>query len=106
MIPRNNLVIIRPLPAEEVYVGKILVPANGECFREAIVEEVGPGNIASDGGRADTFDLHPGQRVMVKLFSHGRTQVGNTLVPDGIELRSPEGTMYLVAETSIVGIID
>lgn len=100
--PRNNLVGIRVRKTTDKVVGKVIVPANGDAFREAYIEAIGPGNVLMGGSRPDTFDLQIGQCVLVKLFQ--KTPTGLNM-PCGIELVDECGQYYLVAESSIVGII-
>jgi co-chaperonin GroES (HSP10) len=67
MIVRNTLVAVKLDPiASEKKVGAIVVNTNGEMFNTGTVISVGPGNVASGGGRSETFDLTPGHRVLVK----------------------------------------
>lgn len=63
--PRNTLVLCALITKATRVVGSIVQTTSNDEFQDAIVLAVGPGSIAAEGGRSDTFDLMPGQTVTV-----------------------------------------
>jgi len=103
--PRNTLVVLRLIEKAEYRVGAITVPANSECYTEAEVIAVGPGTVAADGGRSETFDLRPGQRVWVK---HKKKLSNGTLVKfedEGLPYRDGETMYHCFEQNSIIGVL-
>lgn len=104
--PRNTLVVVKLVEVAERKVGAITVPSNNDCYCEAEVIAVGPGNVQAGGGRSETFDLYPGQRVWVK---HKKKFVG----PGGLAKYEDEGLPYrdgdvlyhCFEQNSIIGIL-
>lgn len=106
--PRNTAVVLRLILPTERVAGNIVVPTNGDLYSEAEVIAVGPGNIAAQGGRTETFDLRPGQRVFAKVREQvpDRTKVtGRGTVIAGIEYREGDVTYHIFEQMSILGIL-
>jgi co-chaperonin GroES (HSP10) len=103
--PRNTLVVVKIIEQAERRIGNIVVPTNADLYCEAEVIAVGPGNVSADGGRSETFDLHPGQRVWVKNKEQ-RPGQGNVLRFDaGISYTEAGEKFLFLEQTSILGII-
>lgn len=100
--PRNNYVVLRLIDKVSQKQGSIIIPATRECFCEAEVIAVGPGNVAAEGGRPDTADLQPGQVVFV---NHKHPAPGNQLVMSGIPYRQGDFTYFLFNQSQIIGIV-
>lgn len=67
LIPRNGLVVVRPIKAREIKSSHgIILPAScGDVFEMAEIVAVGPG-VWDAGKYIGTEDLKPGMTVMVK----------------------------------------
>jgi co-chaperonin GroES (HSP10) len=103
--PRNSLVVLRLIEKAEYKVGKITVPSNSECYCEAEVVAVGPGCVSAEGGRSETFDLKPGQRVWVKHKTKFHQGQMTRLEDAGLPYRDGEVTYHGFEQTSIIGIL-
>jgi len=109
--PRNTLILLRLKLKAEERVGELIVPAGNEEYAEAEVLAVGPGNIMSAGGQSETFDLKPGQRVLVKHKKKMQrpAQVGGvqtTYMPEGIPLKPKDGEdLWLFEQGNILAIV-
>ena len=101
--PRNSLVVVKLIQKEEQKVGKLVLPDSFEkMYTEAEVIAVGPGNVSAQGGRRETFDLKPGQRVFIQY----RRQSGQHQFQDtGVKYVSGGQVYHLYMETAIVGIL-
>lgn len=99
--PRNSLVVLRVLDKKEQQVGNIVVPDGEELYTEGEVLAVGPGTISAEGGRTETFDLKPGQRVMVKY----KAKQGPMNVLCGVKYVHDGEILYIFEQGSIVGVI-
>jgi co-chaperonin GroES (HSP10) len=64
--PRNTFVVVKMDEISERKEGAIVVSTNSDQFNTGTVVAIGPGSISADGGRSETFDLHVGDRVLVK----------------------------------------
>lgn len=85
--------------------GKIVVPANKECYCEAEVMAIGPGSVMAGGARSETFDLAVGQRVWVK-HKEKRQGQGMVMLNDcGIPYQDGGITYHGFEQGSILGII-
>lgn len=103
---RNTLVALKLIEAKEQKHGAIFVNANAECFSEAEVISVGPGNIASAGGQAETSDLRVGQRVIVEAKKKLVNGSGLNKYQDaGLPLRHEDQTYHLFEQTSVIAIL-
>lgn len=103
---RNTLVALKLIEAKEQKHGAIFVNANAECFSEAEVISVGPGNVAATGGQSETADLRVGQRVIVE--SKKKLSNGSGLVKyqdAGLPLRHEDQTYHLFEQTSVIAIL-
>ena len=108
--PRNHLVVVKLIEQAEKQVGKIVIPANGEKYCEAEVVAVGPGTVAAEGGRSETFDLKPGQRVLIRhkeAVPSPKAVGGFALESAGIPYRAPgsDELYYIFPQERIAGII-
>jgi|GEM_PF-2849928 len=104
--PRNTLVVVKLITAAERKVGAITVPTNQECYTEAEVIAVGPGNVSAEGGRSETFDLMPGQRVWVKHKKKIRVGANaSTFEDEGLPYRDGEELYHCFEQSSIIGIL-
>lgn len=104
--PRNTLVVVRLIEKADRKVGKIVVPTNADIYCEAEVVSVGPGNVSAGGGRSETFDLKPGQRVWVKHKTRRPGPAGGHILTDeGIVYQDDDDKVILMEQTSILGII-
>lgn len=105
---RNSLVLVRVLEKKEEQVGAITVPQSAEgLFTEGEVLDVGPGSVSAEGGRSETFDLKPGQRVFLKARElrpgpDGRS--GLTRLA-GIEYVRNGELLHIFEQSSVVAII-
>lgn len=116
MKPRNTLVLVRVFLKPEEQVGQITVPTNQNEYAEGEVVAVGPGSLSAQGGRPETFDLQPGQRVLVKHkrriqrpSSMGAGPV-TAYLDDGLKLRHQDqdgrpGELYLFEQSSVIAIL-
>lgn len=100
--PRNTLVLLRLHDTPARQVGNISVPTGSDQFTQAEVIAVGPGNVAAEGGRSDTYDLQPGQLVMV--IHKDRTQ-NRGLNLMGIPVQDDGETLYLYEQARVLGVI-
>lgn len=105
--PRNGWVLARVIEQKERKVGLITVPTGNDLFDEAEILAVGPGTVAAEGGRSETFDLKVGQRVFVKSKAKSMGPVGPQNEWLGVPyLRDGDKeSYYLFPESSILGII-
>jgi co-chaperonin GroES (HSP10) len=106
---RNTLVAVRLDPiAAEKKVGDIIVSTHGDQFATGVVTHVGPGNLHSEGGRSETHDLHPGDRVLVKAFEirPGRIQGSMEKQPTSIEYTYQNEKVNLYEQTFVALILD
>lgn len=104
--PRNSIVIVKLIEQAERQHGSIVVPANKECYCEAEVMAIGPGNVSAAGGRSETFDLAVGQRVWVKHKEKRPGQGGIPMLNDcGIPYQDGGITYHGFEQGSILGII-
>lgn len=105
--PRNHLVVCKLIEQAEKQVGKIVIPSNGEKYCEAEVVAVGPGTIAAEGGRSETHDLKPGQRVLIRHKELVPGPMGQQLESAGIPYRAPgsDELFYIFPQERIAGII-
>lgn len=103
--PRNTMVVVRLIEKADYKVGKITVPSNNECYCEAEVVAVGPGNQMAAGARSETFDLTPGQRVWVKhkkRLSNGQL---TRLEDEGLPYRDNDVLYYCFEQSSVIGVL-
>lgn len=104
--PRNSLVVVKLIEQASRKVGAITVPTNNECYTEAEVIAVGPGSVSAEGGRAETFDLKPGQRVWVKHKKKLMNGAGLSKFEDeGLPYRDGETLYHCFEQNSIIGIL-
>lgn len=104
--PRNHLVVVKLIEQVQKTVGKLVIPTNGEKYCEAEIVAVGPGTIAAEGGRSETHDLKPGQRVLVRFKEIVAQQVGPpALEIAGIPYRVGDVTYHVFPQERIVGVI-
>lgn len=104
--PRNTFIVVSLLEVAERKVGAITVPANSDQYCEAVVKAVGPGNIQATGGRSETFDLHPGDRVLVKhqdVRPHGQ---GLVKVKTGTEYQSGDDKFTIFEQMHVIAVIE
>jgi co-chaperonin GroES (HSP10) len=101
--PRNSLVVVKLIHKEEQKIGKLVLPDSFEkMYTEAEVIAVGPGSVSAQGGRSETFDLKPGQRVFIQY----RRQSGQHQFQDtGVKYVQNGEVYYLYLESAIVGIL-
>lgn len=104
--PRGNFVLAQIVEQVERKVGGITMPAGEDCYCEAEIVAVGPGNILAAGALPDTHDLKPGQRVWL---NHRRAREGagglRSFHPMGITYIQDGKTFFLFDQMSILGII-
>lgn len=103
---RNTLVALKLIEKADQKHGAIFVNSNAECYCEAEVISVGPGNIQAEGGRSETADLYPGQRVLVqhkKKFNNGSGLV--KYVDEGLPVRFEDETYLLFEQTSVLAVL-
>lgn len=103
---RNTLVALRLIAKAEQKHGAIFVNANTECYSEAEVVSVGPGNVQAEGGRSETADLAVGQRVLVqhkKKFNNGSGLV--KYQDEGLSIRHEDMDYLLFEQTSVLAIL-
>ena len=101
--PRNTLVLCKLIPQSERKMGAISVPTAQDCYCEAEVMEVGPGVSVAAGGRPSTFDLNPGQVVMVQY-----RRMANPTLKQYVDMGCPvvwQGEKYHLYEESYIGAI-
>jgi co-chaperonin GroES (HSP10) len=103
--PRNHLVVVKLIEQAQKQVGKIVIPTNAEKYTEAEVVAVGPGTVAAEGGRPETHDLKPGQRVLVRHKEDRVGPAGQYLELAGIPYRVDDQTYHVFPQERIVGII-
>lgn len=103
--PRNTLVTVEVIESKEKQIGKIVVPTNGDMYAEAAVVEVGPGTQLAGGARSETFDLHPGQRVLVKHKEVRQAGSGYIKNDAGVVYHDNGRKLLVVDQSSILGII-
>lgn len=109
IVPRNTLVLVRLFKKAEEQRGKIVVPTGQQEYCEAEVLDVGPGNVSAEGGRSETFDLKPGQRVLVQHQQKvaGPDGVVRGYRPQGLPLKHKDGggELFLFEQTAILAIV-
>ena len=105
IVPRNTLVVCKLIEKADRQVGKITVPTNTDLYCEAEVLAVGPGSVSAEGGRSETFDLRPGQRVWVKHKERRPMQGAMIGFDAGILYQQGEEKYYIFEQTNILGII-
>lgn len=106
--PRGTFVVVDLIEQAERMAGAITVPTLKDKFCEATVMAVGPGNSMAGGARAETFDLQPGQKVMVNHKTPARNAAavnGMSLELNGIPYHDDGKTYLMVEERFIVGIL-
>jgi co-chaperonin GroES (HSP10) len=104
--PRNHLIVLKLIEQAEKRVGKLVIPTHSEKYAEAEIVAVGPGTISAEGGRSETHDLRPGQRVLVRHKEEVPQRVGGTqLEIAGIPYRVGDETYYVFPQERVVGII-
>lgn len=104
--PRNSLVVVELIQKAERQVGKLTIPTNGDLFCEAEVIAVGPGTQEALGHRPSTFDLRPGQRVLVKyqdVRQTGAQQYQKNKV--GVEYRHGDRTYHLFDQLYVLAVL-
>ena len=111
LTPRNSLVLIRLFKKAEDQRGKIIVPTGQDEYCEGEVLAVGPGVVAAAGGRSETFDLEPGQRVLVQYRTRVQNNHGMTMGfrNSGLSLRtrSNDGSeLMLFEQANVLATID
>lgn len=100
--PRNTLVLCALIEQATRIIGSIVQTTNRDEYTEATVLAVGPGNIAAEGGRSDTVDLIPGQRVTILYKQVDRN---NILKNVGIPVTQADGSVaYLYEQARIISI--
>lgn len=106
--PRGTLVVLALIEAAERTQGSVVIPTHKDKICEATVIAVGPGAVAAAGGRSDTFDLQPGQRVLVNHKQDGRNQLSGQaeLKPTYMPYASGGKTYALIEERYIFGILE
>ena len=100
--PRNTLVLVKLVPQTTRVTGSIVQTTTHDEFAEADVIAVGPGNIAAAGGVSDTFDLKPGQRVLLLAKQPGPNR---ELRIAGVPVSGVDGTCYLFEQARVVAIV-
>ena len=101
--PRNTLVLCALIEQSTRVIGSIVQTTNRDEYTEATVLAVGPGNIAAEGGRSDTVDLIPGQRVTILYKQLDRNGILKNV---GIPVNQPDGTVaYLYEQARIISIV-
>lgn len=115
-IPRNTFVLVRLQPRHNRRVGQIVVPAQSQheiCEGEVVA--VGREASLTTGSESQTYDLAPGQRVLVK--HQRRHQTGPrtyTFTPEGIPLElvqdelgpdQADGKLFLFDQFNILAIL-
>jgi co-chaperonin GroES (HSP10) len=103
--PRNTFILVDLIEQAERRVGAITVPTNNDCYCEAEVIAVGPGNIAANGGRSETFDLKVGQRVFVKHKARMQGPVGPVNELLGLLYEHEGKRYYLFEQASVIGVV-
>jgi len=107
--PRNSLVLCRLQLKSEEKVGLLTIPSGGDIYAQAEILAVGPDPVSAEGGTPGTFDLHPGQVVLVQHMQKKPGPAGGyRLVPDGIKFRhqdDPTGELYLFEQMNILAIL-
>lgn len=104
--PRNTLVVVELLENKEKTLGGIVIPNNQELYSEGIIAAVGPGNVNAAGARAETHDLHVGQRVLVKRYEVRQSAQSFAKSEAGIRY-TYDGKNYMIFEqTSIIVILE
>ena len=107
--PRNTLVLVRAFFKPEERRGNLVVPTGQDEYVEGEVLEVGPGNVQASGGRSETFDLCPGQRVLVKHKTKMQGPNGQyRFRDDGLRLKDQddkEGDLYLFEQNNILAVV-
>lgn len=99
---RNSLVAVQML--ERTQDGPLVIPDVGSLFAEARIVAVGPGTVSAEGGRSETHDLQPGQRVLIK---HKRQRHAPPHPPENEGVRYRYGGVeYVIFEqTNIIAIL-
>lgn len=100
--PRNNFVVLRLIERATKTHKTLIIPATKENYCEAEVIAVGPGVIAAEGGRADTYDLKVGQLVFLQ---HKKEVQRGVFVYAGIPYRTEDKSYFVYDQSSIVGIV-
>lgn len=105
MVPRNTLVLIELIETKERKIGNIVVSTNADQIGEADIIAVGPGTMQIPGARSETFDLVPGQRVLVK--HQDVKMMGGQLIKAKVGFDMTDGgkKRMLVEQTSILCIL-
>lgn len=80
-----------------------MVPTNGDMFTHATVVAVGPGNVGAEGGRSETFDLKPGQTVLVLYREKSQERGGFKNV--GIPVQQGDTTLHMYEQGRILGVL-
>lgn len=102
--PRNTIIaLLLHEQAEKKTGAGVIVPGHADTFCEGTIVSVGPGTLSAAGGQSETFDLKPGQRVLVAARQKMQNQLGGfDYKHTGIEL---EGGVFLYEQSKILGII-
>lgn len=106
--PRNSLVLLRLHEKDEAKVGQIIVKSQNSEYCRATVVNVGPGTIQAEGGRSETFDLQPGQVVLVKRQTQMTGPDGSIrgYRREGLEIANGDETLYVFEQSSILAIVE
>lgn len=109
--PRNSFVVVKLRLKPEERRGDIIIPTGQDEYAECEVVAVGPGSISAAGGRSETHDLQPGQRVLAR-HKRKQTRINGAGLPEhrfaenGLKLKPSEGEdLYLFEETDILAIV-
>lgn len=104
---RNTLVALRLIvDHKEKKHGAIFVNTNTECFTEAEVVAVGPGNVSAAGGLSETADLRIGQRVLVEYKKKFNNGGGLVKYQDaGMAVRYEDTDYMFFEQTSVLAIL-
>lgn len=100
--PRNTLVLVKLVPQATRVVGSIVQTTTHDEFAEADVIAVGPGSGEVAGSHSETFDLKPGQRVLLLAKQPGP---GGTLKLAGIPVADATNMFHLFEQARIVAIV-
>jgi co-chaperonin GroES (HSP10) len=100
--PRNTLVLVKLVQQSQRLIGAIVKPTGGEEFAEATVIAIGPGSGSVAGSNSETFDLFPGQRVLLLAKQPGP---GGTMKLACIPVEGPDGTYHLYEQARILAIV-
>lgn len=104
--PRNTFVVVSLIEQSERKDGGVIVPTHSDQFCEAIVAAVGPGNVGAAGARSETFDLHAGDRVLVKHQEVRPQGSGLIKLKTGTEYKEGDTKHTIFEQMAIIAIIE